>query len=182
MAEFPSKVSTRTSSPAQGAGVTAAALRPDLGFLRSLIGALMLLQMVLGLLVWALIADTPYHLYPAYGWVMFVAVFTWLVTIIFFILYLFQLHTKLYMVPWPLVLMVFNVGATVLYITAFITCSAAVDPTSLKGTRPYNQRAAASFFACLVMIAYGVSAFFSFQAWRGVGSNAATSQMASGFA
>lgn len=41
-------------------------------------------------------------------------------------------------------LMIFNVGATVLYITAFITCSAAVELTSLKGTRPYNQRAAAS--------------------------------------
>lgn len=58
---------------------------------------------VLGLLVWALIADTPYHLYPAYGWVMFVAVFLWLVTIVFFFLYLFQLHLKWYMVPWPLV-------------------------------------------------------------------------------
>ncbi|KAF6079020.1 plasmolipin [Phyllostomus discolor] len=137
---------------------------------------------VLGLLVWALIADTPHHLYPAYGWVMFVAVFLWLVTIVFFVLYLFQLHMKLYRVPWPLVLMVFNVGATVLYVTAFITCSASVEQTSLKGTRPYNQRAAASFFACLVMIAYGVSAFFSFQAWRGVGSNAATSQMAGGYA
>lgn len=38
------------------------------------------------------------------------------------------------------------------------------------------------FFSCVVMIAYGVSAFFSFQAWRGVGSNAATSQMAGGYA
>ncbi|XP_004480084.1 plasmolipin [Dasypus novemcinctus] len=181
MAEFPSKVSTRTSSPAQGAAA-GAALRPDLAFARSSLGALMLLQLVLGLLVWALIADTPYHLYPAYGWVMFVAVFIWLVTIVLFILYLFQLHMKWYMVPWPLVLMILNVGATVLYITAFITCSAAVGLTSLKGSRAYNQRAAASFFACLVMIAYGVSAFFSFQAWRGVGSNAATSQMAGGYA
>ncbi|XP_015414269.1 PREDICTED: plasmolipin [Myotis davidii] len=136
----------------------------------------------LGLLVWALIADTPYHLYPAYGWVMFVAVFLWLVTIALFVLYLFQLHMKLYMVPWPLVLMAFNMGAAVLYVTAFITCSASVEQTSLKGTRQYNQRAAASFFSCLVMIAYGLSAFFSFQAWRGVGSNAATSQMAGGYA
>uniref|UniRef100_G1SSV7 Plasmolipin n=1 Tax=Oryctolagus cuniculus TaxID=9986 RepID=G1SSV7_RABIT len=220
MAEFPSKVSTRTSSPAQGSGASAWALRPDLGFVRSTVGALMLLQLVLGLLVWALIADTPYHLYPAYGWVMFVAVFLWLVTIVFFIFYLLQLHQKWYTVPWPLVLgseaprteardardcrtsragagqhrgqlsassgggnlMVFNASATVLYITAFITCSAVVDLTSLKGSRPYNQRAAASFFACLVMIAYGVSTFFSFQAWRGVGSNAATSQMAGGYA
>ncbi|MEJ1276186.1 plasma membrane proteolipid [Cricetulus griseus] len=320
MAEFPSKVSTRTSSPAQGVGASVSALRPDLGFVRSALGVLALLQLcwgtlerrrvfgesdeltgqkmaqalaegigviacigekldereagitekvvfqqtkviadnvkdwdkvvlayepvwaigtgksatplqaqevreklrgwleshvsdavaqstrniyggsvtgatckklanqpdvdgflVLGLLVWALIADTPYHLYPAYGWVMFVAVFLWLVTIVFFIIYLFQLHMKLYMVPWPLVLMIFFVAATVLYITAFITCAAAVNLTSLKGSRPYNQRSAASFFACLVMIAYGVSAFFSFQAWRGVGSNAATSQMAGGY-
>lgn len=182
MAEFPSKVSTRTSSPAQGAGASVSALRLNLGFVRSSLGVLMLLQLVLGLLVWALIADTPYHLYPAYGWVMFVAVVLWLVTIVFFILYLFQLHMKLYMVPWPMLLMIFNAGATVLYSTAFITCSAAVDQTSLKGTRPYNQRAAASFFSCLVMIAYGLSTYFSFQAWRGVGSNAATSQMAGGYA
>uniref|UniRef100_A0A5F9C8V5 Plasmolipin n=1 Tax=Oryctolagus cuniculus TaxID=9986 RepID=A0A5F9C8V5_RABIT len=86
MAEFPSKVSTRTSSPAQGSGASAWALRPDLGFVRSTVGALMLLQL----------------------------------------------------------LMVFNASATVLYITAFITCSAVVDLTSLKGSRPYNQRAAAS--------------------------------------
>lgn len=64
-------------------------------------GAVSPLQ-ALGLLVWALIADTPYHLYPAYGWVMFVAVVLWLVTIVFFILYLFQLYMKLYMLPWPL--------------------------------------------------------------------------------
>ncbi|XP_040838047.1 plasmolipin [Ochotona curzoniae] len=182
MAEFPSKVSTRTSSPAQGASASSWTLRPDLGFVRSSLGVLMLLQLVLGLLVWALIADTPYHLYPAYGWVMFVAVFLWLVTIVFFILYLLQLHLKWYTVPWPLVLMIFNASATVLYITAFITCSASVNLTSLKGSRQYNQHAAASFFACLVMIAYGVSTFFSFQAWRGVGSNAATSQMAGGYA
>uniref|UniRef100_A0AC11AXF4 Plasmolipin n=1 Tax=Ovis aries TaxID=9940 RepID=A0AC11AXF4_SHEEP len=123
MAEFPSKVNTRTSSPAQGGGAVVSTLSPDLGFVRSSLGALMLLQL----------------------------------------------------------LMVFNVGATVLYITAFITCSASVEVTSLKGTRPYNQRAAASFFSCLVMIAYGVSAFLSFQAWRGAGSNAATSQMAGGY-
>lgn len=46
MAEFPSKVSTRTSSPAQGAGASVSSLRPDLGFVRSSLGALMLLQLV----------------------------------------------------------------------------------------------------------------------------------------
>jgi hypothetical protein len=46
MAEFPSKVSTRTSSPAQGAGTSVFALRPDLSFVRSNFGVLMLLQLV----------------------------------------------------------------------------------------------------------------------------------------
>uniref|UniRef100_A0A2K5XMJ5 Plasmolipin n=1 Tax=Mandrillus leucophaeus TaxID=9568 RepID=A0A2K5XMJ5_MANLE len=172
MAEFQSKVSRWTSSPAQGAGASVSTLRMDLGFVRSRLRVFMLLQLVLGLLVWALIADTPYHLYPAYGWVMFVAVFLWLVTIVLFNLYLFQLHMKLYKVPWPLVLMIFNIIAAMLYVTAFIACSAAVDLTYLKVTQPYNQRAVASFFACLVMVAYGVSAFFSYQDWRGVGSSA----------
>lgn len=46
MAEFPSKVSTRTSSPAQGAGASVSALRPDLSFVGSSLGALMLVQLV----------------------------------------------------------------------------------------------------------------------------------------
>uniref|UniRef100_A0A8B9S1Y7 Plasmolipin n=1 Tax=Accipiter nisus TaxID=211598 RepID=A0A8B9S1Y7_9AVES len=99
-------------------------------------------------------------------------------------------------------LMIFNAVATVLYITAFVTCAAAVQPTSWRQW-DYNRRAAASvsmvgrqgprgwrgccahaqgvllfqFFAGLTMIAYGVSTFFSFRAWKGFGSNAATSQV-----
>ncbi|XP_028374910.1 LOW QUALITY PROTEIN: plasmolipin-like [Phyllostomus discolor] len=178
MAQFLSKESTRTSSPAQGSGTQVLAL----GFVCSILRALLLLQVVLRLLVWALIADTFYHLCPAHGWVMLLAVFLWLVTIIFFRLYLFRLHMKLYMVPWPPVLMIFNTGNTVLYITAFITGFPEVEQTSLKGAWPYKQQEAASFSAYSMVIACGVSTFFSFQAWRGVGSNAATSQMAGGYA
>lgn len=101
-------------------------------------------------------------------------------------------------------LMICNAVATVLYITAFVTCAAAVQPTSWRQW-DYNRRAAASvstggregraragaaprshgdgcvllfqFFACVTMITYGVSTFFSFRAWKGLGSNAATSQV-----
>ncbi|KAM4602347.1 plasmolipin, partial [Discoglossus pictus] len=131
---------------------------------------------VLGLLVWALIADTNYTHYSAFGWVMFVAIFCWIVTIILFVIYLLQLHRKLSMIPWPILVFGYHVAATILYVTAFITCAASVQPTSINGSVTYNKRAAASFFACLVMIAYGASAFFSFLAWRGMGSNAATEQ------
>lgn len=58
---------------------------------------------VLGLLVWSLIAATTYHLHAAYGWVMFVSLFFWILTLLFFVIYLLQLHQKFYMVPWPLV-------------------------------------------------------------------------------
>ncbi|NXD73267.1 PLLP protein, partial [Eolophus roseicapillus] len=157
---------------------------------------------VLGLLVWALIADTTYYLHAAYSWVMFVSIFFWIVTVLFFMTYLLQLQLKFYMIPWSLMLMIFNAVATVLYITAFITCAAAVQPTSWRQW-DYNRRAAASvssggqgkttgpgsccahlwplllfqFFACLTMVTYGVSTFFSFRAWKGLGSNAATSQV-----
>ncbi|XP_012409619.1 plasmolipin [Trichechus manatus latirostris] len=219
MAEFPSKVSTRTSSPAQGAGASASSLRLDLGFVRSSIGALMLLQL-----------ERPYyshsvlqyaHILPgqcrppsppgdlARGKVhsrsqrlrlaapppppqntpRLIERRTKVQKKVDQDLPLQSTERAFPAAPCTSdeaanlrqELMIFNVGATVLYITAFITCSAVVELTALKGTRPYNQRAAASFFACLVMIAYGVSAFFSFQAWRGVGSNAATSQMAGGY-
>lgn len=98
--------------------------------------------------------------------------------------------------------MISNAVATVLYLTAFVTCAAAVQPTSWRQW-DYNRRAAASvstgdrggpgawgshrghtggvllfqFFACVTMIIYGVSTFFSFRAWKGLGSNAATSQV-----
>lgn len=54
-------------------------------------------------MVWALIADTYYQPYPSYGWVMFVAIFFWLVTAILYVMYVFQLQLKLYMIPWPMV-------------------------------------------------------------------------------
>ncbi|XP_068267658.1 plasmolipin [Nyctibius grandis] len=160
---------SRSGSPGSPAAL-------DSTFLRSPLGGLMGAQAVLGLLVWALIADTTYYLHAAYGWVMFVSIFFWILTILFFVTYLLQLQLKFYMIPWPLVLMIFNAAATVLYVTAFVTCAAAVQPTSWRQW-DYNRRAAAAFFACLVMITYGASTFFSFRAWKGLGSNAATSQV-----
>ncbi|NXX38640.1 PLLP protein, partial [Tricholaema leucomelas] len=170
MAGLPGAARNRSGSP----GSSLPAL--DAAFLLSPIGGLMIAQIVLGLLVWALIADTTYYLHAAYGWVMFVSIFFWILTVLLLLTYLLQLQLKFYVVPWALVLMIFNLVATVLYITAFVTSAAAVQPTSWRQW-DYNRRAAASFFACVVMITYGVSTFFSFRAWKGLGSNAATSQV-----
>nr|XP_033799654.1 plasmolipin [Geotrypetes seraphini]XP_033799655.1 plasmolipin [Geotrypetes seraphini] len=176
MAEFPSKVSTHTSTREASGFFTLGTPTCDVAFLKSVMGILMMVEIVLGLLVWALIADSHYHPYAAYHWVMFVAIFCWLMTIILLVIYLLQLHVKLHMLPWSIVLMMFNLCATILYIIAFITCAASVSPTSEKSSQEYNKRAAASFFACLVMIAYGANTFLTFVEWRGHGTNAATSQ------
>ncbi|XP_063802292.1 plasmolipin [Pseudophryne corroboree] len=173
MAEFPAKVSTQTSTsePSSRAGRICQDL--DLIFIRSIPGILMIIEMVLGLLVWALVADSRYGAVPAYGWVMFVAIFCWLMTIILFVTILLQLQRRIAVVPWPIVVLGYHVAATLLYITGFITCAASVQ-AGFPSPTEYNKRAAASFFAGVVMVAYGGSAFFSFSEWRGVGSNAAS--------
>ncbi|KAM5138323.1 plasmolipin isoform 1-T1 [Mantella aurantiaca] len=176
MAEFPAKVSTQTSTAEVAGHGVASFLRPDISFLKSIPGILMMIEIVLGLLVWALVADSNYWPVPAYGWVMFVAVFCWLVTLIFFVLILLQLQRRISIIPWPLVLFIYHAAATLLYVTAFITCAASVRVNVYVPGNNFNKRAAASFFACLVMIAYGGSTFFSFTDWRGPGGNAASAQ------
>lgn len=49
-----------------------------------------------------MIASTPFRELPEYGWVMFVAVTSWLITIILFFVILFGVQRKLQFVPWTL--------------------------------------------------------------------------------
>ncbi|XP_023277021.1 plasmolipin [Seriola lalandi dorsalis] len=183
MADFPSKVTTETSSPnsnssQQGGnslrGLTAnVTTMMDMSFIRSIPAILMIAEICLGLLHWALIAGTPYTGAPAYGWVMFVAVTLWILTTILFFMILFSVQRKLTSVPWPLTVMAYNGIATVLYLTAFLANAASVHP--YRFLYFYGHMAAAAFFGAAVTLAYGVSAFFSYLDWKGDGGNAATS-------
>lgn len=178
MADFPSKVTTETSaSNAQNSQQGGNSLRGlanqvssgmDMAFVRSIPAILMITEIVLGLLHWALIASTLYAVLPVYGWVMFVAVTSWLITIILFFVILFGVQRKLPSVPWTLVVMVYFGVVTVLYLTAFISNAASVYYVY------YGHFAAAAFFAAVVTAAYAASAFFSYLDWKGDGGNAAT--------
>lgn len=64
---------------------------------------LSIILQVLGLLVWTLIAGTEYFLVPAFGWVMFVAVFYWVLTVFFLIIYITMTYTRIPQVPWTTV-------------------------------------------------------------------------------
>ncbi|XP_067905678.1 plasmolipin-like isoform X2 [Heterodontus francisci] len=148
MAEFPGKVNTQTSTRTHSNTVSPrfSPIGVDIYFLKSSIGILMIVELVFGLLVWALIAGSRIRSGDAaFGWVIFVAIFLWILTIIIFIFFLLSLTPKLPMVPWARLRLYFNLGATVLYLTAFITNASSVDPTSIKGSYRYNNRAAAAF-------------------------------------
>ncbi|XP_071403534.1 plasmolipin [Centroberyx affinis] len=183
MADFPSKVTTETSSPqAQASQQGGNSLRGlaanatagmDMSFIKSVPAVLMIIESVLGLLHWALIASTYYTAVPAYGWVMFVAVTMWILTTILFFMILFGVQRKLPSVPWTLTLMLYNASATVLYLTAFLANAASVHP--YRFSIFYGHMAAAAFFGAVVTIAYGASAYFSYLDWKGDGGNAATS-------
>lgn len=56
----------------------------------------------LGMIQWALIASTPDMYRAAYGWVMFVTVTLWILTILLFFLILFSIHRHAYFISWTL--------------------------------------------------------------------------------
>uniref|UniRef100_A0A671SPL3 CKLF like MARVEL transmembrane domain containing 8 n=1 Tax=Sinocyclocheilus anshuiensis TaxID=1608454 RepID=A0A671SPL3_9TELE len=56
---------------------------------------------ILGLLVWALIASTEYFRFSPFGWVMFVTVFYWLLTL--FLLIIKLANGQIRQVPWTTV-------------------------------------------------------------------------------
>nr|XP_009686268.1 PREDICTED: CKLF-like MARVEL transmembrane domain-containing protein 8 [Struthio camelus australis] len=119
---------------------------------------------VIGLLVWTLIAGTEYFLYPAFGWVMFVAVFYWVLTVFFLIIYMTMTYTRIPQVPWTTVGLCFNGSAFILYLIAAIVDASSV--TKELDSHNYNSWAASSFFAFVVTSCYAGNTYFSFISWR----------------
>uniref|UniRef100_A0A4X1UER8 MARVEL domain-containing protein n=1 Tax=Sus scrofa TaxID=9823 RepID=A0A4X1UER8_PIG len=96
-------VTTTASSFAENFSTTSSSFAYDREFLRTLPGLLIVAEIVLGLLVWTLIAGTEYFRVPAFGWVMFVAVFYWVLTVFFLIIYITMTYTRIPQVPWTTV-------------------------------------------------------------------------------
>ncbi|GAB1294772.1 CKLF-like MARVEL transmembrane domain-containing protein 8 [Apodemus speciosus] len=142
-------VTTTTSSFAENFSTTSSSFAYDREFLRTPPGLLIVAEIVLGLLVWTLIAGTEYFRVPAFGWVMFVAVFYWVLTVFFLIVYITMTYTRIPQVPWT---------------TVSVVDASSVSPE--KEGHNFNSWAASSFFAFLVTICYAGNAYFSFIAWR----------------
>ncbi|XP_003480200.1 CKLF-like MARVEL transmembrane domain-containing protein 8 isoform X2 [Cavia porcellus] len=157
-------VNTTTSSFAENFSTTSSSFAYDREFLRTLPGLLIVAEIVLGLLVWTLIAGTEYFRVPAFGWVMFVAVFYWVLTVFFLIIYITMTYTRIPQVPWTTVGLCFNGSAFVLYLSAAVVDATSVSPE--RDSHNFNSWAASSFFAFLVTICYAGNTYFSFIAWR----------------
>ncbi|XP_056110278.1 plasmolipin [Rhinichthys klamathensis goyatoka] len=169
MADFPGKVSTQTSSqePQRSYGIPSSV---DMNFIKGIPGILLLAEIVVGLLVWSLIASTPYSSASAYVWVMLVSVSLWLLSIALLVVLSLRFHQSLPSIPWPLVLMVFYSVAAVLYLTAFLANAASVPNGFYHG-----HLGTSAFFAIVVTLLYAASSYFAYLGWRGEGQNAAGS-------
>uniref|UniRef100_G3WWI2 CKLF like MARVEL transmembrane domain containing 8 n=1 Tax=Sarcophilus harrisii TaxID=9305 RepID=G3WWI2_SARHA len=153
-------VTTTASSFTENFSTSSSSFAYDKEFLRTLPG----IPRVFGLLVWTLIAGTEYFRVPAFGWVMFVAVFYWVLTVFFLIIYMTMTYTRIPQVPWTTVGLCFNGSAFVLYLIAAIVDASSV--TKERDSHNYNSWAASSFFAFVVTICYAGNTYFSFLSWR----------------
>ncbi|XP_064803334.1 CKLF-like MARVEL transmembrane domain-containing protein 8 [Oncorhynchus masou masou] len=137
----------------------------DRQFLRTTSGLLVFAEIVFGLLVWMLIAGTEYFRVSAFGWVMFVAILYWVLTVIFLIIYLTMAYNRIPQVPWTTVGLFFNSSATVMYVVAAAVETASISH-AVKGRHNYNCWVASTFFAFLVTLCYAGSTYLSFKFWR----------------
>ncbi|XP_064201700.1 CKLF-like MARVEL transmembrane domain-containing protein 8b isoform X2 [Anguilla rostrata] len=95
-------VITSHSSP-HSDNFSTSTLAYDKHFIRTVPGFLIIAEIIFGLLVWTLIGGTEYFRVSAFGWVMFVAVFYWVLTVFFLIIYLTMAYTRIPQVPWTTV-------------------------------------------------------------------------------
>uniref|UniRef100_A0A4W5RGV8 CKLF-like MARVEL transmembrane domain containing 8b n=1 Tax=Hucho hucho TaxID=62062 RepID=A0A4W5RGV8_9TELE len=137
----------------------------DRNFFRTASGLLVFAEIVFGLLVWMLIAGTEYFPVSAFGWVLFVAILYWVLTVIFLIIYLTMAYKKIPQVPWTTVGLFFNSSATVMYVVAAAVHAASISH-AVKGRSNYNCWVASTFFAFLVTLCYAGSTYLSFKSWR----------------
>ncbi|XP_032833518.1 plasmolipin-like [Petromyzon marinus] len=168
--------STRTEQ--QGAG---SVFFPSLNssYLRSLFGTIALGELLCGLLAWSLVASTPYWLFAAYKWVMFVTVFCWVMTLLLVAYQSLALPVHCLSVPWPLFVLCLDALSAVMYLTAFITDAASVRLASGVPS-VYNRWAASTFFALLCTLLYAAGSYLGWLEWKSGGESGATGSSSGG--
>uniref|UniRef100_A0AAY4B5C0 MARVEL domain-containing protein n=1 Tax=Denticeps clupeoides TaxID=299321 RepID=A0AAY4B5C0_9TELE len=120
-------------------------------------------NVVLGLPAWLLIAVTEYVHSAALGWVMFVSIFCWVLTVVLLLLYLAKALTRMPQLPWDTTL-VFNCSAALVYAVAGVVEATLV--ASSKEEDSYSAWAASTVCVFLVSLSYACSSILSLRSWR----------------
>uniref|UniRef100_A0A672SFR7 CKLF-like MARVEL transmembrane domain containing 8a n=1 Tax=Sinocyclocheilus grahami TaxID=75366 RepID=A0A672SFR7_SINGR len=117
---------------------------------------------ILGLLVWALIASTEYFRFSPFGWVMFVTVFYWLLTL--FLLIIKLANGQIRQVPWTTVGNIYLCQVMIIIIA--LPCPEYV--VTFSKVKFHFQVKYFFFFIYLhqIFLTYAGSAFFSYKSWH----------------
>ncbi|XP_077992999.1 MARVEL domain-containing protein 1-like [Glandiceps talaboti] len=129
----------------------------NLKFMKSPAGILKVVEMVFGLIVWACVVG--YLWKAANGWVFFVSFTLWLLTIVNYIIFLFNVSQKLSFVHWGWEELIFNGVSAVLIFTAAVTESVIANGI--------DTLVAACVFLWFNFIAYSIGAVLAFRQVNG---------------
>ncbi|XP_076831246.1 MARVEL domain-containing protein 1 [Brachyhypopomus gauderio] len=141
--------------------------RNFLEFLKSFIGIVRILQIVLGASLWVTIAANKYEGFIHY--VLFVAVLFWLLTLALFFLTLLDKQDLVPIVGgerWLLTNLIHDIAATLLYFSVIGIMIYTMEKNSFCNLKHYKHHClykvylTGSVFACLTTTAYLVSAIY----------------------
>ncbi|KAJ8288460.1 hypothetical protein COCON_G00011190 [Conger conger] len=157
-----------------------------LEILRTYSGALVCLEILLGALVWILVASSNVPVPLLQGWVMFVSICMFVCSTAYLIVFLLGLADRIN-TDWNFLDLAYHFIALLFYFGAFVleaattagsgsstrfpngtVCAAASSGnivTFMDG-RQYSINVAATIFAFLVTLCYGCSMFMGFKRWR----------------
>ncbi|CAG9768524.1 unnamed protein product [Ceutorhynchus assimilis] len=151
---FPGQHTTTTTVKSSNTAVDTT-IRFDSSYIRTVPGYLKIAQIALNLLGFICIEASGVFSYHSRGsWFNFVAMTAFWVTGILLAFYLFHIIERFYKVPW----LKFEFGFCALWTGLYLIAAC------LAVTYSIEAYIAAGFFGFCAMVAYGIDAFFKFQA------------------
>ncbi|XP_053140385.1 MAL-like protein [Hemicordylus capensis] len=155
----------KTSGPASGCP-TPENIPSGLDVFRTIPYALILPELFFGCWVWILVAATTVYFPLLQGWVMYVSVSSFLISLLLLMSYLFGFHKNF--ASWRILdslyhgaTGIFYLSAAVLQANATIRSETEVRPEELL-PRYYQLNAAATFFAFVTTLLYILHAFSNY--------------------
>lgn len=129
----------------------------NIGFLRTPIGILMLVELFVGLLAWTLLVSIPsFHNRGELGFAAFGFIFSWLATLILFIVFVFGLHGSLCAnLPWGMIQWIANALFVLL-------CFISAICIAVQGHR-YRNWGASAAFGFILFALYVASLLFTYR-------------------